>query len=134
MKQLTLESLKSDIDALNKNIDRLKTSLQEAEREREALQLVIRRYSETPKKRRRTSIVLRIDPSELTGMPLETALIHIAKNNSGQIQSTPVRNLLVEAEVLTGSQPGSALWHELDSSDRFERVSRGVYRLTDIPD
>ena len=131
MKILNMESLKSDIDSLNKKIQRLESSLTVAKLHRDALVLVVDRFTEKPKRPVRRSENLSIAPEKLKGMKLEGALVCIAENNGGIVNSTASRELLEEAGVLTGSQRGHTLWNALQSSDQFEKVGRGKYRLID---
>ena len=131
MKTLTMDVLQEDIKSLNSKIDRLKASLQEAERERDATLLVIAKYSEMPKKRVLRNAYLGINSDSLKGMTLEVALIHIAKCNNGIVRSSPARELLKEAGILNGAQNGHKLWNTLQLSEHFEKVAYGTYRLID---
>ena len=134
MKPLNMESIKLDIDSLNKKIERLESSLKVAKLHRDALVLVVDRFTEMPKRPVRRNENLSIAPEKLKGMKLEEALVYIAENaenNGGILNSTASRELLEEAGVLTGSQRGHTLWNALQSSDRFEKVGRGKYKLID---
>ena len=133
MQPLSIDSLTSDIEALDKKIERLRISLKVAERERDAMALVVARYSEKPKKRSSRKKDLGIEPDEIRGMNLEAALIHIAEHNDGELPSTAARELLERAEILTGEKASTSkmLWHYLQSSDQFEKNGRrGIYRLS----
>ena len=125
MKTLTMESIKFDVESLDKKIERLKTSLAAATSQRAALMLVIDRYTEKTNKPVMRNENPGIDPDELRGMKMEEALIRIAENNGGHLNSTTARALLQEAGVLTGSQCGHTLWNALQSSEHFEKVGRG---------
>ena len=131
MKQLTLESLKSDIEETEKKVGRLEKTLQDARFELESLRHVYQRYSEPTKKPTRVRRNLGIDPQELDGLSLEDALLRIAGVNNGILVSTPTRKLLEESGHLQGSQAGKDLWQFLQSSDRFDKISRGRYQLKD---
>ena len=82
-------------------------------------------------KRVRRQTALDISPDDLRGKSLDDALIFIAERNAGVLPSTAARELLVDAGVLVGSQVGNTLWNALDRSERFERESKGRYRLVD---
>lgn len=130
MKELTLETIESDIKEAVKKVSRLEKSLQTARFELDALQHVYQRYSEPPAKRK--PLVpgnLGIDPEVLVGVTLEDALVKIAGVNNGVLVSTPTRKLLEESGHLSESQSGKELYLFLKSSNRFEQISRGRYQL-----
>ena len=130
MKTLSLDSIKADIDDLDKKINRLESSLEKSRHERDALLLVLERYSEKPKKALpKDSIEVSIE--EVMNLKLEDALIYIARKNGGTLNSTAARGLLEDAGILNGSQNGNSLWNALKSSSHFQKVSRGVYRLVE---
>ena len=129
MKKLTIESLKSDIEEAATKVDRLEKMLQDARFDLDSLRHVYQRYSEPTKKLNRVRLNLGIDPQELEGLSLEDALLRIARVNKGILISTPTRKLLEESGHLHGDQTGKDLWSTLKSSDQFEQISRGRYRL-----
>ena len=133
MPDITVDTIQSEIDALTRKIDRIRATLEDAERRRDALALTLQHFQEpsTPAKRRRATTI-DIEPAELQGKTLDEALIYIAEQNDGMLQSTAARKVLTEAGVLKGNQIGNRLWAALDRSDRFTRETKGRYRL--IPD
>ena len=130
-KQLTIESVKSDIESLNGKIERLTAQLEKAKSQRDALETVIELYVEAPKRRSKFTRDLDIDPVDLRGFEPERALIHIAERNEGELSSTGARELLERAGVLSGPKTKNDLWNILQSSESFEKVGRGRYRLVD---
>ena len=130
MQHLSMESIKSDLQALEKKIERLDASLQNAKRDRDAMLLVVNRYSEKPKRRSSRKNDLGVDPDEIRGMSLESALIHIAEQNDGELVSTNARELLEKAEILSGEKTARILWLYLKSSGQFKKNGgRGIYKL-----
>ena len=129
MKQLTLESLKSDIEEADKKVNRLAKLLQDARFDLDSLRHVYQRYSEPTKELKRVRLNLGIDPQELGALSLEDALLRIARVNGGILISTPTRKLLEETGHLHGSQTEKSLWTVLKSLEIFTRISRGRYRL-----
>ncbi len=133
MPDITKVSIQSEIKSLNRKADRLRLSLSDTERRRDALVLTLEHFEpELAKSRRQMSVDIDID--ELRGMRIEDAVVRIAERNNGALISTYAREALVEAGVLTGSQTSNALWTILDRSERFVREAKGRYRLVDDTD
>lgn len=135
MPDITANSIQSEIDTLTRKVDRIRATLKDAERRRDALTLTLQHFQEpsaSAKPRRGTT--LDVEPDELHGKTLDEALIYIAEQNDGMLSSTAARQVLTEARLLTGNQMGNRLWSALDRSDRFERETKGRYRLLPDPD
>ncbi len=133
MPDITMESIRSEIESLNRKVDRLRAALSDTERRRDALMLTLEHFEPGSPKRRR-QVALDINSDELRGMHPEDAAVLIAERNGGVLVSTYAREALVEAGVLTGSQTSNALWTILDRSERFVREAKGRYRLVDDAD
>ena len=75
-------------------------------------------------------------PEEIADKTLKEALLHIAGRCDGTLRVTPVRKLLVDAQVLLNGQSGSnRINATLGEMPEFERTDRrGTYRLVDDPD
>ena len=130
MPDITMHAIQAAIDTLTRKVDRLRSTLEDTERRRDALALTLHHFQEPshPAKRRRAT-TLDVEPAELQGKTLDEALIYIAEQNDGIVPSTAARQVLTDAGVLKGTQIGNRLWAALDRSDRFERVAKGQYRL-----
>ncbi|MDE0103370.1 MAG: hypothetical protein OXN89_13415 [Bryobacterales bacterium] len=131
MQQLPLEALVAESDSLGRKIERLRKALTEAEHTHDAMQVVIKHFSDQSQNVVQPNLDSGIDPEHLRGMDLGSALIHIAEHNNGQLRSTTARKLLEASEILTGPHSANAIWTFLQSSERFEKVARGRYRLVD---
>ena len=133
---LTIESLQAKIAALKTKVDRLNTQAAEAKHRQKALETVLAMYTEKPKRRTAQTEKIHIQPDELRGMDIESALIYIANHNANELASTLARELLVQAEILSEDRRGrNDLWNALKASKRFQNVSRGRYVLvTDTGD
>ena len=126
MPDITVDTIQSEIDALTRKIDRIRATLEDAERRRDALALTLQHFQEpSPPAKRRRATTLGVELAELQGKTLDEALIYIAEQNDGIVASTAARQVLTEVGVLTGNQIGNRLWSALDRSDRFEREQRG---------
>lgn len=132
MADLTMQTAQERIDHLTKKADRLRVELESVERDIGAVKRTIEIFSPPPPpKRVRTQEYLNVNADELRGKRLEEALIYIAERNNGVINSRAARYLLIDAGVLRG-QPATtshALSTELRESERFERITRGKYKL-----
>ena len=133
MPDITAHSIQHEIDTLTRKVDRIRATLEDTVRRRDALALTLQHFEPSPPSRHRRATTLDIEPTELQGKSLDEALIYIAERNDGIVQSTGARHLLTEAGLLTGSQVGNRLWSALDHSERFMRESKGRYRLLDDP-
>lgn len=132
MPDITMDTIRKEIEVLERKAGRLRSALRDTERRRDALALTLEHFRPPEAKRaRRRGAVLDISPDDLRGKTLEDALIYIAERNDGTLASTAARPVLVDAGVLRGSQVGNALWSALDRSERFEREAKGRYRLVD---
>ena len=132
---ITMIAIQEEIDKLTRKVDRIRTTLKEVERRRDALAITLQHFLKpSPTTKRRRVTMLEVEPAELQGKTLDEALIYIAEQNGGIVPSTAARHVLTEAGVLTGRQIGNRLWVALDRSDRFERVAKGRYRLLDDSD
>lgn len=67
----------------------------------------------------------------LQGMTQMEALIAIAEHNGGQVKATEARDILVRAGLAKGQLKNVAttVHHLLGSSDEFEKLRPGIYRL-----
>ena len=137
MPDITMKAIQKEIDALARRIDRLRATLENDERHRDALQLTLEHFQPAQKQKRRRATTLIVSPDELRDKSLDEALVYIAERNEGVVPSTAAREVLIAAGVLTGSQLGNRLWAALDRSERFEREAKGRYRLVtkegDVP-
>jgi hypothetical protein len=71
-----------------------------------------------------------VDPSELKGKSQLSAMILIAQRNDGILNMVEAKRKLIQAGVAKNSKNTlSILYNVLGRSDRFEKVSPGVYRL-----
>ena len=131
MPDISADTIRAKVESLARKIERLHDALTTAQQEHAALLLTLGLFQPAAPKRTRRQTALDISLDELRGKSLDDALIYIAERNAGVLPSTAARGLLVEAGVLTGSQVGNALWNALDRSERFERESKGRYRLVD---
>ena len=124
-------SILKKMESLSRKIERLKANLEAAQREHDALETTMSIFTPAEPKRLKRNLDLDITADTLRGESLDDALMTIAEHNHGVVASTPARELLVEAGVLHGNNTGNTLWAALDRSDRFERESKGRYRLID---
>lgn len=143
MRELTLESLESDIERLTQRIEsltsqrtRIDRKLQEKKRQRDAALTVLDMYSQKVKKESKHIRKLKISPDELRGLGLEEAVHRIAVRNNGYLTSTAVRSILEEAGVLVGTklQTSKEVYNFLSSSEKYEKLARGKYTLIDRED
>ena len=135
MPDITAHVLQVEIDTLTRKVDRLRATLEDVERRRDALVVTLQHFQQpSPSSNRRRATTLDVEPTELQDKTLEEALIYIAERNGGIVPSTAARHVLTEAGVLTGSQIGNRLWAALDRSVRFERVAKGRYHLLEDPE
>ena len=131
---ITMIVIQEEINTLTRKVDRMRATLEDAERRRDALALTLQHFQKpSPSAKPRRATTLDIDPDDLHGKTLDEALIYIAEQNGGIVPSTAARHVLTEAGVLTGSQVGNRLWSALDHSERFTRESKGRYRLLEAP-
>ena len=121
MSELSRQAAVDRIALLQTTADRLRADLEAVEVDIAALQRAIDIF-ETPgsKTRIRRLAITNVSPDELRGQGIEEAAICIASKNGGVLVSTPARELLVEAGVLTFEQSKSMLWETLKNSKRFE--------------
>ena len=131
MPDISADTLRAKALSLAQKIERLEETLKTTRQEHDALILTLDMFDPPSPKRTRRQTALDISPDDLRGKSLDDALIYIAEKNAGVLPSTAARVLLVDAGVLTGSQVGNTLWNALDQSERFERESKGRYRLVD---
>ena len=129
MPELSTHSAREEIDRLNRRIERLRTALDKTEQTRDAMLKTVEYFSENNVKPRRRRVQININIEELRGKRIEEALIYIAERSGGEVRSGHVRPLLADAGILRGTQISHALSSALRMSDRFESVSRGLYRL-----
>ena len=129
-KQLTVESIKSDIETLDRKIERMNQQLDKATQERDALETVLKLYSASPRRQARRHRSLNIDPEEIRGLSTEEALVRIAESGEGELNSTIARRILEDVGILSGENTQNDLWTILKSSKRFKKLEgRGRYRL-----
>ena len=71
-----------------------------------------------------------IRADDLRGLSLEDALIRLARANDAHIDSTTIRPLLVEVELLPKDKnlASQMLYGTLSRSHEFDRIGRGKYR------
>ena len=131
MPDISADTIRAKALSLAQKIERLEEVLKATRQEHDALILTLDLFQPSVPKRTRRQTELDISPDDLRGKSLDDALIYIAEKNAGVLPSTAARVLLVDAGVLTGSQVGNKLWNALDQSERFERESKGRYRLVD---
>ena len=124
-------SILEKMESLSRKIERIKANLEAAQREHDALGTTMSIFTPAEPKRSKRHLDLDITADTLRGKSLDDALMIIAEHNNGVVPSTPARELLVEAGVLQGNYARNTLWAALDRSDRFERESKGRYRLVD---
>ncbi len=135
MSELSRQAAVDRIALLQTTADRLRADLEAVEVDIAALQRAIDIF-ETPgsKTRIRRLAITNVSPDELRGQGIEEAAICIASKNGGVLVSTPARELLVEAGVLTFEQSKYLLWETLKNSKRFEPTGqRGRWRLCEQP-
>ena len=136
MSELSRKTAVDRIALLQTKADRLRADLEAVEGDIAALQRAIDIF-ETPsgsKTRIRRLAITNVSPDELRGLGIEEAAVRIALKNGGVLVSTPARELLVEAGVLTLVQSKYQLWETLKSSKRFEPTGqRGRWRLCEHP-
>ena len=129
MPDITEMTIRDEIEALNRKIERLRGSLADAEQRRDALALTLEHFQPPAVKRTRRQADIDVSPDELRGKAIGEALLLIANRGGGILRSTVARELLVEAGVIRGTQAGNALWTALDRSKNFVREAKGRYRL-----
>lgn len=74
----------------------------------------------------------RVSADELRSLEREDAAVLIAERSNGVLESTPAREIMVEAGLLPQSSinaASTALYATLSTSDRFESAGRGKWRL-----
>ena len=127
---LTVESIKTDLETLNRKIERLTEQLSKAQHLRDALETVLRVYSDQPKRSSSAQKFLAEHVDALKGMTAEQALVQIAKKNDGELNSTISRKVLEAAGILTGENTENDLWTILKASKHFKKLEgRGRYCL-----
>ena len=121
-----LQEIKSRLEA---KVQKLERQYNEAKRQYSSVVTSLELLADNPSKR---SQATGVEVSEIAGKKLKEALLYIAEKGDGLLRVTPVRKLLVEAEVLRNGQSGSnRISTTLMDMPEFDRVSRGQYRLRD---
>ncbi|MCY4602290.1 MAG: hypothetical protein OXF27_20495 [Acidobacteria bacterium] len=131
MNEINKTVILAELENLERKRERLAASLHEVTCVIEVLKKTIEHFDPTSKRRVVRQEVLNVDADELRGKSLEDALIYVAKRNDGIVRSSSVRPLLVESGVLRVKQTSHALSVALRTSEYFESVTRGKYRLRD---
>ena len=128
---VTPDGIRSDIDKVNKRIERIRATLSDAEQIRDALQLTLDFYLQPPSKAPRAHQDVSSD--DLRNMKLKEAVSYLAERNAGEFHSTPARDLLIEAGVIHEANSKQTIYQLLSTWNAFENVRRGVYHLVEAP-
>ena len=126
---LTPDDIRSDIDKVNKRIERIRATLTDAEQTREALQRTLDFYLQPPSKAPRAH--QDVSSEDLRNMKLKEAVSYLAERNAGEFHSTTARGLLIEAGVIHEANARQTIYQLLSTWNLFESVRRGVYRLVE---
>ena len=131
MPEISERSMRDLIRELRATSDRLKGELKTVEYDIAVLNRAIAIFEKPePTKRMRRQTYMNVSPDELRGKGVEEAAVTIAEQNNGLLVSTPARELLIEAGVLTVKQSNYMLWETLKGSNRFEPTGqRGRWKL-----
>ena len=90
-------------------------------------------YSDRPGKGAEAQKLIDSSIDAVQGMEPEEALVHIAKSNNGELNSTASRKILEKAGILTGENTQNAMWAILKSSKHFKKLEgRGRYALVTV--
>ena len=133
MTDINKTAILNEIVSLKKKRDRLNVSLQDTTSLLDHLQKTLEHFIPHSNKRAPKVEALRIEPNTLRGKGLTEALVYLAEQNDGIVKNYAVRPLLVDAGILRGDRPEHALSLALRNSERFESVSRGVFKMVDVP-
>ncbi len=121
-----LQEIKSRLEA---KVHKLERQYAEAKRQYDSVVTSLELLADNPSKRSQATGI-GVEVSEIAGKKLKEALLYIAEKGDGLLKVTPVRKILVEAEVLKNGQSGSnRISSTLIDMPEFERLSRGQYRL-----
>ena len=132
MTDINKADILDEIVSLKKKRNRLNVSLQDTTSLLEHLQKTLEHFSPNSNKRAPKAEALRMEPDTLRGKGLTEALVYLAEQNDGIVKNYAVRPLLVDAGILQGKRPEHALSVALRNSERFESVSRGVFKMVDF--
>ena len=132
MTTFTQDDIRSDLVKVNKRIERIRATLDEAEQIREALKRTLDFYFQSPSKPL-SRAHKDVGPDDLRDMKLKEAVSYLAERNAGEFYSTPARDLLIEAGVIREENSKQTVYQLLSTWEAFESVRRGVYRLVESP-
>ena len=125
--EITIEVLQEKLSELAEVIEYHEQGLSAAQRQRHAVQESINLLSPSE-----PLITYGVRADEIRNLDLDDALFRLARANHGRLDSTTVRPLLVEAELLPRdkSLASQVLYGTLSSSLVFDKVGRGKYQVS----
>lgn len=140
--QPMIEHLRRAQESVRRKIEETKTSLAQAEEDLHNIIGTISFYERNLPMREiaRPSMNLApmkpmgtFGPSSLHGMSHRQAVVAIAKHNNGTIKAQEAKRLMIQAGVMRDTKNSTHMVHNaIITSERFERIGRGEFRLKPI--
>jgi hypothetical protein len=131
-KPLTYADLEKLRDGLDQRHSELIAEIEDVNRKLESVTTTIAllREQEMPLSHRVARLRRSIEAHGLRGLTQVQALTKIAENNGGILQSAHAKTLLLQAGLIRNPKnAANILFSVIQRSEKFERVSPGVYRL-----
>ena len=125
---MTPDLMRADIAKLNKRIEKLRETITETERSRDAIEHTLNYYMAPPVKPLSTTHK-DVDPDSLREMRLRDAVRYLAERNNGEFHSTTGRELIVAAGIIKDTHSRQAIYQLVSEWSLFEKVRRGVYKI-----
>ena len=111
-------------------VERHRRLLKDAQDKLDALRLALETMK--GKSPSRSSASLGVSVEDIANKSIRDAVMHIARENDGELKVSPSRLLLSEAALIKEGQLGSNQFYKcIEEMEVFERVTRGLYRFLD---
>lgn len=129
--KMTPAVMRNDLEKLEKQIEKLRATLTEREGLRNAIQRTLDYYMAPPSKPL-SRAHQDINPDDIRDMKLKDAVMYLAERNHGEFHSSTGRDLIVAAGVVKETHSRQVIYQLMTDWSLFEKVRRGVYRLTQV--
>ena len=138
-----IEQLKREESALQKKIEELAKPLSQAQEDLRSVQGTIAYYERAIRTAPTSQNFVRtgkpivtvavFSAASLRGLSHKKAVVAIARHNGGIIKAQEAKRMMIQAGIMRDTKNSTHMVHNaIITSDRFERIGRGEFRLKPI--